>query len=206
MTDDARDAQAALAARTDSAAAPLGGAAHRAFARIYDRHCPVVRALCLRHLPFEADADDALQETFLRAYRVLHEASDPTNLRPWLYAIARNVCAERRRAAARRLKHEHAAAQEHINMTGSGTLNHIGHARSNPAAHAPAEHAEALARLTTALDELPDDERLAIHLYYLDSDPIAAASSALGVSRSGFYKLLARARGHLASILGSVAP
>ncbi len=206
MTDDARDAQAALAARTDSAAAPSCQPAHLAFARIYDRHSAVVRALCVRHLPTDADADDALQETFIRAYRLLHEVTDPQSLRPWLYAIARNVCAERRRSAARRNKHEQAAAQERIVMNGLSATNHTTAARRQEPTPAAAEHAETLSRLSVALDELPDDERLAIHLYYLEPDPVSAAGSALGISRSGFYKLLARAREHLASILGSVAP
>jgi RNA polymerase sigma-70 factor (ECF subfamily) len=204
MTDDARDAQAALAARNDCAAAPES---HRAFARIYDRHSAVVRALCLRHLPTDADADDALQETFLRAYRLLHELSDPDGLRPWLYAIARNVCAERRRSAARRGKHEQAAAEERIVMSGLSSTNHSPHAAPRQADGASrAAHSEVLSRLTAALDELPDDERLAIHLYYLEPDPVAAAGASLKISRSGFYKLLSRAREHLASILGPVAP
>ena len=206
MTDDARDAQAALAARTDSAAAPSALGGHLAFARIYDRHSAVVRALCIRHLPHDADADDALQETFIRAYRLLHEATEPDSLRPWLYAIARNVCAERRRAAARRSKHERGAVQERIVMNGMSSTNHTIAPRRVDPTPAGAEHAEALSRLSSALDELPDDERLAIHLYYLEPDPVVAAGSALGISRSGFYKLLGRARDHLASILGSVAP
>src|SRR5207253_2454417 len=116
-----------------------------------------------------------LQETFLRAYRLLHEVDDARTLRPWLYAIARNVCAERRRSAARRRKHEHAAAKEQVAMNGSSSLIHpSGGTRREPPVHAPAAHAEALTRLTAALDGLPDDERLAIHLYYLDSDPVAA--------------------------------
>lgn len=202
MTDDARDVQAALAARYDPADAPAG---HQAFGRLYDRHAPVVRALCAARLPSPTDADDAAQETFLRAYRLLHEVRDPDGLRAWLYAIARNVCAERRRAAARRTNHEHAAAQERLAMTGalSTTPARLDGAR---AATDGAEHAERLARLSDALDRLPDDQRLAIHLYYLEADPIAAAHSVLGLSRSGFYKLLARAREGLASMLGAVAP
>lgn len=64
---------------------------------------------------------------------------------------------------------------------------------------------ESLDRLTIAIQSLPDAERLAIHLYYLDSDPVRAAESSLGLSRSGFYKLLARAREHLALLLGEEA-
>jgi len=63
---------------------------------------------------------------------------------------------------------------------------------------------EQLARLSIALDRLGDDERLAIHLYYMDSDPVAAAHAALGLGRSGFYKLLARARETLAVQLREV--
>ncbi len=222
MTDDARDVRAALAARDDGAegvgaAAGAGesrslqsqtrGTGHLAFGRIYDRHSAVVRALCVRHLPSETDADDALQETFLRAYRMLEEVTDGDGLRSWLYAIARNVCSERRRAAARRSAHEHAAIRERITMSGLATNNHSPTARQRESgAPDAAEHAEALARLSAALDELPDDERLAIHLYYLEPDPVAAAATGLGCSRSGFYKLLARAREHLATFLGSVAP
>jgi RNA polymerase sigma-70 factor (ECF subfamily) len=204
MTDDARDAQAALAARTDGSGAQES---HRAFGRIYDRHSAVVRALCVRHLPSEAEADDALQETFLRAYRLLHELSDAGGMRSWLYAIARNVCAERRRSAARRSKHEHAAVRERIVMSGLTSTNHsVDARRREPAGGESAERSEALSRLSSALDELPDDERLAIHLYYLEPDPVVAAGNSLGISRSGFYKLLARAREHLGLKLGSVAP
>lgn len=186
MSPDARDLEAARSG---------GPEAHAAFARIYDRHSPVVRALCRRHSPSEAETDDALQETFLRAFRVLDRVSDATGIRSWLYQIAANVCSERRRAAKRRRKHEHAAF-DHGAPGMNGQLS-----RAEPTPTAAAEHGEQLARLTLALDELPDDERLAIHLYYLEPDPVAAAAGALGVSRSAFYKLLARARDHLASIM-----
>lgn len=195
MSDDARDVQAALAARSDPAAT---SSAHLAFARIYDRHSTVVRALCMRSGLGLSDADDAVQETFLRAYRLLHQVTDPDHLRSWLYAIARLVCSERRRAAGRRSKHEHAAARELADMNGTRSDMNV------PAA-AP-EHAEALDKLSAAIDELPDDERLAIHLYYLEPDPVGAANTTLGLSRSGFYKLLARARTRLSTSLGAVAP
>lgn len=209
MSDDRTDVQAVLASRNPAPGDQVARAdiAHAAFARIYDRHSAVVRALCLRHTPTEPDADDALQETFIRAYRKLDQVDDPERLRTWLYAIARLVCAERRRGAARRSKHERAAAQENLAMSGLLGANHT----ASNASHTPqpahnAERAERLRQLSRALDDLPDEERLAIHLYYLDPDPIAAAHSSLGLSRSGFYKLLARAREHLGAVLGHVAP
>jgi RNA polymerase sigma-70 factor (ECF subfamily) len=70
----------------------------------------------------------------------------------------------------------------------------------------PAEDAErrdALDRLSAALDLLADDERLAIHLQYLDPDPVAAAAASLGISRSAYYRLLARARERLAQLMSA---
>jgi RNA polymerase sigma-70 factor (ECF subfamily) len=201
MGDDAADLSAALSG---------GPAGEAAFARLYDRHAPVVLALCRQHLPGRnpAEHDDALQETFIRAWRKLDTfaASDGAaagggGVRPWLYGIARYVCSERRRAAGRRLRHEERAAMNHVQER---------HARDDAAldGQAPprAERAEELRRLDEALDRLPERERLAIHLYYLDADPVAAAESALGLSRSGFYKLLNRAKEQLAGLMSEASP
>lgn len=197
MSDDARDVQAALAGRDDPS---RRRDAHDAFARIYDRHVAVVRALCRAHAASDSDIDDAVQETFIRAYRKLHEVTDANGLRSWIYAIARLVCSERRRSAARRHKHEHVAAE-------LASMN--GHPSNRPPATTPlaaAARAESMASLTRAIDELPENERLALHIYYADADPLAAAQSTLGLSRSGFYKVLAKAREHLAASLASFAP
>lgn len=179
--DDARDLAGAQAGDAE------------AFARLYDRHAGVVLSLCRQHASF--DPDDALQETFIRAYQRLGQVDEPGKLRSWLYAIARHVCSERRRAAGRRSRHEAEA------VTRRTKDMHDGRSDSSPARKA--EHAESLDRLGAALDELPEAERLAVHLYYLDADPVTAAKQTLGISRSGFYKLLARARDRLAELLDS---
>ena len=83
-------------------------------------------------------------------------------------------------------------------MGGSTTGN------ARPGEESPTETAarhERLELLGRAMDQLPDNERLALHLYYLEADPVAAASTALGVSRSGFYKLLTRARERLSVMM-----
>jgi RNA polymerase sigma-70 factor (ECF subfamily) len=179
---------------------------HDAFGRIHDRHAPLVLSVCRRHGPggpsgSRAEAEDATQEVFIRAYRKLDDVHDCTRLAAWLCTIARFVIRERRRALARRLKHEDAA------MT-AAVHEHGGVSSAAPAAD-PAialERRERFAALESALDRLPDDERLAIHLHYIEPDPVAAARRTLGLSRSGFYKLLARARARLADLLRDHAP
>src|ERR1700729_2604954 len=52
-----------------------------------ERHAP-----CYRMLGSAADAEDALQETLLRAWRALPQFEGRSSVRSWLYKIATNAC------------------------------------------------------------------------------------------------------------------
>ncbi len=76
-----------------------------AFEAIFDRHHRGILAFCRHMLGSVDEAEDAVQHTFLAAYRELARPGDRTiQLRPWLYTIARNRCITvlrgRRREAA----------------------------------------------------------------------------------------------------------
>ena len=64
----------------------------RAFEVLYDRHHRALLGFCRHMLRSGDEAEDALQQTFLRAHRALVSHGPPTDLRPWLYTIARNHC------------------------------------------------------------------------------------------------------------------
>lgn len=193
---DCRSAAAISKVAEDEAADLIAAQAsdQDAFARLYDRHGAVVLSLC-RRLSL-AEAEDAAQETFIRAYRLLHKVESADKLRPWLYGIARRVCSEHTRALRRRRHHEDQAM-----------LTRTAERKAKaPSAGESLEQAEQLQRLDGAIDQLDDRQRLAIHLYYLESDPIQAAQSALGLSRSGYYKLLAKARERLGELMREANP
>ncbi len=61
-----------------------------------------VLAFTLRMLGNRADAEDATQETFLRAYRHARTYAGDSAASTWLFAIARNVCLDRLRSRAPR--------------------------------------------------------------------------------------------------------
>jgi RNA polymerase sigma-70 factor (ECF subfamily) len=63
-----------------------------AFSRVVDEHRRELHAHCYRMLGSLHDAEDALQETLLRAWRGLPDFGGRSSLRTWLYTIATNVC------------------------------------------------------------------------------------------------------------------
>jgi RNA polymerase sigma-70 factor, ECF subfamily len=72
-----------------------------AFRRLIEPHRQVLHALCYRMLGSPHDADDALQDALLRAWRALPRFAGRSDLRTWLYRITTNVCLD---ALARRPK------------------------------------------------------------------------------------------------------
>jgi RNA polymerase sigma-70 factor (ECF subfamily) len=56
---------------------------------------------CRRRLGTEAEAEDALQETFMRAYKYFDSYDPARDARKWLFGIAHNVCVEIARARKR---------------------------------------------------------------------------------------------------------
>jgi RNA polymerase sigma factor (sigma-70 family) len=71
-----------------------------AFAALAERHRRELHAHCYRMLASFDEAEDAVQETFLKAWRG-RSGFDGAQFRAWLYRIATNVCLDMLRRGAR---------------------------------------------------------------------------------------------------------
>jgi RNA polymerase sigma-70 factor (ECF subfamily) len=72
------------------------------FAEVATEHMPALYTAAMRMTRHQADAEDLLQETYLRAYRGFGGFQEGTNLKAWLYRILTNTYINRYRAQQRR--------------------------------------------------------------------------------------------------------
>lgn len=153
-----------------------------AFAELYDRRARLIRAICFDTTNELHSAADLTQEVFLRAYSKLDSLREPASFAAWLTGIARQVCREWRRG---RLRDRQMA----------GPL-------SEDVEPAPRQRKAdpRLEALREALTQLPERERLSLQAFYLHGLDAEQARTVLGLSQSTFYRVLAKAREHLAAI------
>jgi len=161
--DDGRLAQ--LAARGDE----------RAFEVLYDRHHRALLGFCRHMLRSGDEAEDALQQTFLRAHRALITYGAPTDPRPWLYTIARNHCCTELATRRRELPADAAA----------------------PHADGPGEQVQTRADLRAVVadvERLPDDQRAALVLAELADLSHEQIAGVIGVRPGKVKALIYQAR------------
>ena len=69
-----------------------------------DRHRRALTGYCYRMLGSGAEAEDAVQETMLRAWRAADRFEGRSSVRTWLFRIATNVCTDMQRSPQRRAR------------------------------------------------------------------------------------------------------
>ena len=139
----------------------------------------------------EADADDAVQESFLKAFAALPRFRDGSPLRPWLLRIVTNEARNRRRSAGRRRGLALRAAERQPRDD------------AVPGPEAAVIAAETSAELLAALATLRDDDREIVGArYFLDLSEAETAETlglARGTVKSRTSRALARLREALAA-------
>lgn len=147
-----------------------------AFAAIVRRHHAAVYRVALRMLGSDADAQDAAQETFVRAWRGLGSFREESAVSTWLYRIATRRCLD---LIARRRTTEQLGEVEVA-------------ARDDPAERT--EQRERLEAVLRAISRLPGDQRAALVLREFEGLAYEQVAEALDISVSAVKGRLHRAR------------
>ena len=151
------------------------GGSERAFEVLFDRHHPSVLRFCRHMLGSQEEAEDAVQLTFLAAYRDLMGSERPIVLRPWLYGIARYRCIH-----VLRLRRELPVAR----LPEPG-IDHLG---------AEVATREDLRAILADLGRLPDAQRAALVLAALGDISHEQIAQILGCRREKVKALVFQAR------------
>jgi RNA polymerase sigma-70 factor (ECF subfamily) len=146
-----------------------------AFRALVERHSRSVFRLAFRMTGNEQDAEDVVQESFLRAYRQLGRFESRANFGTWIYRIAANCCVDLIRA--KQARHD---------MSHSTTLDAAGQlpAHNLPGPERAAESAEIERRVQAALGTLSPLERAAFTLRHYEGRSIDEIGTVLGLRTS----------------------
>ena len=141
-----------------------------AFTRLIERRVDGSFRMARAILGNEADARDATQEAFLRAWRERRGLRDPARFDAWLGRILLNSCREVMRGRRRRTVREIAASDLVDPVDGLP-------AREPP----PDERAAAMDTIERAFERLRVDERSILVLHHLERAALADIAATLGV-------------------------
>jgi RNA polymerase sigma factor (sigma-70 family) len=154
-----------------------------AFVEIHRRYAGLARRVCRRLLPNDQDAEEAFQETWIRAFQGLYRFNGRYALQPWIARIARNASLDLLRSRARRPVSDEQAFEEHE--------------REDPAA-GPEEALDRLLQrdlVLAVLTEMPEVHRRALVLRELEGLGHREIAEELGITPKQAKALIHRAKG-----------
>jgi len=136
---------------------------------LFRRHAPAVASLGRAMLQSSEEADDLVQDVFVRAWRAIDRLEDRQGARPWLMTIAIRLARTRlrRRKLSRLLFRVDEAEWEHV--AAPGVLP---------------EHRDMVRRLYAVLDRLPVDLRIAWVLRHVQEETVPSVAELCGWSLS----------------------
>jgi RNA polymerase sigma-70 factor (ECF subfamily) len=183
----------------DRAAVEAAQADPARFDALYRKYVAQVYSYAVYELGDHHDAEDATERTFLDALRALpsfderarpEDGEGASTFRVWLFRIARNVVAERRRARRRRPE---------------APLELAADAADPQDVEAAAVRRDEAIAAWRAVDRLTGDRRRALILRFVDEMSTAEIAGVLGRSEGAVRVLIHRALRHVADDLGADA-
>ena len=145
---------------------------------VYDRYHRQLLSFCRHMLGRAAEAEDAVQQTFISAYGDLRRSERPVALRAWLFTIARNRCLSMLRSR------RETASLEDVEPETAGLAAEV-------------QHRDELRTMLGDISRLPEEQRTALVLAELGDLDHAEIAGVIGCSKDKVKALVFQARSSL---------
>ncbi|HNE28420.1 MAG TPA: RNA polymerase sigma factor [Saprospiraceae bacterium] len=161
------------------------------FLQAYEQHRNLVFNLCLHYLTNRQEAEEAAQDIFIKIHSKIDGFQEKSSLKTWIYRIAVNHCLDVLKARKRQKRlawvRQFFSDQPGV-MPEPPDFNHPG---------VLLEDREALELLFRQIHQLPDNQKTALILRYLDELPPPEIAEVMGCSLKAVESLLQRAKQNL---------
>lgn len=144
-----------------------------AFRQLVERHSKPIFRVAYRMTGNEHDADDVVQETFLRAYKQLEQFEERANFGTWLHRIAVNCSLDLLRSRGRHDKHYAGNTADELLQ---GEIKAV-----DPQPDRLLLSVELQQHVTAALERLSGNERTAFVLRHFEGMPVEEIGKTLGI-------------------------
>jgi RNA polymerase sigma-70 factor (ECF subfamily) len=162
------------------------GREQEAFERLVPAYRRRVFGLAFSILRDRAAAEDLAQEVFVKLWQALPRYDGRAKLSTWIYAITRNAAISAMRARRPVLSMSDPAVQEAVEGLA-----------------APVRPEAGDRALRRSIEALPERQRQAVTLYYLDERPVEEVAEMMGLPANTVKTHLHRARARLAAVLAA---
>lgn len=161
----------------------------KVFSILIEQYKTMVFTLAVRMLKNNEDAEEAAQDTFLKAFKYLNNFKGDSKFSTWLYRIAYNNCLDRLKRA--KVKYETVTIDEF-------TENKV---RTLNTALDQIESKERNEIIKSCLEKLNSKDAFLLTLYYFDELTLEEIAKVLDISPNNVKVKLFRSRKRLATIL-----
>jgi RNA polymerase sigma-70 factor, ECF subfamily len=176
-----------------------------AFEEIVHRHRDRLYAVVQGLLRNHADAEEIVQDTFVRAHRGLAKFRGDSSLATWLHHVAVNLARNRYWYFHRRKRHDTLSLDCPLSEDGTGTFaDLLPSAADGPSRQAITEEFTEL--VTVCMDQLPAAHREILSLRNTLNRSYAEIAAMLGIEVGTVKSRIARARGQLRSLMAQTCP
>ncbi|UOY09332.1 RNA polymerase sigma factor [Muricauda sp. SCSIO 64092] len=152
--------------------------------RLYRKYCEGMYCVAMRFLKNEDDAEDVLQESFIKAFQRIHQYKGEVAFGAWLKRIVVNGCIDFLKSRKQRMLE---LDERYIHMVDDGDWD--------------VEEGIDMEDIKTAIEELPDKYRYVVQLYLMEGYDHSEISEILGISETASRTRLLRGKGRLKDML-----